>query len=161
MEKIATYRDSDRGFTLFELLLVLAISSLVLTAIVGLVSAPRAAVELRAAQSTLLAGLRDARAQAIRDGKRVAVTIDVNARQFSVGNAAPESLGSEALAIEFTTARSLTVGAAEGMLLFLPDGSSSGGRIILNRDATRAVIDIDWLTGRIEQVDVETPNGTR
>jgi len=161
MERIATYRESEAGFTLFELLIVLAISSLVVAALMTLAFGPRPAIEVRAAQSTLIATLRDARAQAISLNRPVNVNLNVNARQIGIEGSAPISLGSDDLAVEFTTARKLTVGEGEGALIFFPDGSSTGGRVTLNRGGASASLDIDWLTGRVHQIEAEAADGAR
>lgn len=161
MEKIATYRESEAGFTLFELLIVLAISSLVVTALMTLAFGPRPAIEVRAAQSTLIATLRDARAQAINQNRPVNVSLDVNARQIGIAGSEPISLGSDDLAVEFTTARQLTTGEGTGGLIFFPDGSATGGRVTLYRDGASASLDIDWLTGRVHQINAGAGDGAR
>jgi general secretion pathway protein H len=40
-------------------------------------------------------------------------------------------------------------GAAAAGLLFLPDGRSTGGRMVLARGTDRALVAVDWLTGEV------------
>lgn len=161
MGKIATYRDSEAGFTLFELLIVLAISSLAIGALLTLAFGSRPAVEVRAAQSTVAATLRDARAQAINLNRAVNVNLDVDNLEIAVEGSEPFAFAGPGLVVAFTTARRLTASAGEGALVFFPDGSSTGGRVTLRRDGAKATLDIDWLTGRVHRIDGEAADGAR
>ena len=50
----------------------------------------------------------------------------------------------------------MAVTASEGLgtsILFLPDGSSSGGRVELAGEGQAALVGVDWLTGRVSVSD--------
>jgi len=123
------------GFTLIEMIVVLAVLALAVGLVLthGPVRSHR--LELDAAARQVAGALRLARTRAIAQERPVPVALD--ARGFSLDRAAP-----------VTWAASVS---PEGnrLVVFTPDGGSSGGRIVL-RDGGRAVaIGIDWLTGRV------------
>ena len=104
----------------------------------------------RAAVSSLLAGLRQARAMAIVKQRPIELVIDVKARSFQLAQARqkptplPQRVG-----ISVLTAAGETLGDTIAAIRFLPDGSSTGGKIDLVDGHWRSEITINWLTGRI------------
>jgi len=146
-----TCRNKERGYTLLELLVALAIMGLVLVVSLPLLSGPQAGLEIRAAGSQLVRAAREARQLAIRDNRPVPISLDVTARELRIDGGPPVRLGSEELQIAFMTARSLSVGGERGSLLFFPDGSSTGGRITLAREGLSRSWEISWITGQVRQ----------
>ena len=78
-----------------------------------------------------------------------------------VGAAAPRSLpagtamnvvSTADLVIQAGASAQAGAGAPAG-IAFLPDGSSSGGRVELARGARHARVGVDWLTGRVTVAD--------
>ena len=43
----------------------------------------------------------------------------------------------------------MTVQAPPGGIVFAPDGSASGGQILLGNEGKQITVNIDWLTGRV------------
>lgn len=142
-----------RGFTLLELLIVLAITSLAMVASLSLVTSPRTGLELGNAATEARSLLREARALAISRNREVMVHVDVDARSIRLEGEAPVSLGEDGLDLEFTTARSLIRDASEAALIFFPDGSSTGGRIRLAKGEDVRLLEINWMTGRVRGVE--------
>jgi len=70
-----------------------------------------------------------------------------------VGAAAPRPLP-VALSIELLTVAGERLDAGVGDIRFNPDGSSTGGRIVLADPPRRVAVGVDWLTGRISIADV-------
>ncbi len=140
---------NTQGFTLFEMLIVLAILGLVAMMTVTLVPsrAPTATVadEARAIAATL----RSARTNAIRENRRKTVVFDLDRRSYGAGEtrAIPFRPGT---VISATVGGNQTTAGRKAAFAFLPDGSSTGGRIELRRGGARAEIGIDWLTGSVE-----------
>lgn len=136
------------GFTLLELLVVLAIVGVVLGTMV--LARPSAAdARVSAAARGVVATLRLARAQAMERNMETVVSLDPGAGiiQFSHGQwQLPRGVH---VALSF--AESERRGAAGG-LRFYPDGQSSGGEINLRLDGRLARVTVSWLTGeaRIE-----------
>ena len=147
-------RRSVGGFTLMELLLCLVIIALAMAVTLPWLSGS-SATELRSAARLLAAGLRSAREQAISSNQGVALYINVDTRQMaivdSLGGAPDQTkvLPAE-VGYKLFAARSELRGGSGGQIRFFPDGSSTGGRITVFSDAAVLLVDVDWLTGRIE-----------
>lgn len=142
-------RISARGFTLLELMVVLAIlaalSVVVLPAITG-----GSGVELRAATRDLAAALRHARSEAMMRNAPATLILDVEARRFRISTDQRVRALPHRLRYALYTARSELLGTHTGAIRFFADGSSTGGRITVSVPrGPRAVIDVDWLTGRV------------
>ena len=120
----------EQGFTLVELLVVLTIGAL----LVG-VALPQVRTLLRpdidrTTRSVALA-IRDQRSLAMRTGAAAAVTATAILPMLPDGTELLED------------------GLGADGLLFFPNGTSTGGRVVLGaRDGSRAV-NVDWLTGRV------------
>ena len=141
--------DRDSGFTLLELLVVLAVLSLVLAIGVPRLVSALPGVETKRTASDLAAVLKDARFQAIRSSFETAVVLDLGARQYRVeGESQSHSLPA-GLEITLTTGGASSPGGRSGEIAFYADGSSSGGRVALGQGGHVYHVDVDWLTGRV------------
>jgi general secretion pathway protein H len=139
---------SAGGFSLIELLAVIALLAMVVL-IVSSASAPgRFRGEGLVALRQIAAGLREARSQAIAQNREVVFTLDVQQGCYRVG-AGPTKPLPAGVDLVLDTVRAEQIGATSGGIRFFPDGSSSGGRIILERGPAQETIAVHWLTGRI------------
>ncbi|WP_158240749.1 GspH/FimT family pseudopilin [Telmatospirillum siberiense] len=136
------------GFTLIEMVVVLAILGAMLGLVVGRGSPSSHGLELRGAAGELAAGLREARSRAILTNRPVSLVIDLAGRRFRVGDKDFVALPSD-LPIALLTIRGEVRALREAGIRFEPDGSSSGGRIDLGDDGRRLRIAVDWLTGGV------------
>ena len=140
------------GFTLIEIVVVLAVAALMMTAVPPLFDAVLPGVELKGAARRTLASLRLARDTAIRTGGDTALTIDVESRRLSLPGFRPVSLPGR-IDLDLEVARRELLDEERGAIRFFPDGSSTGGRIVLSRgegqEATGYQVGVDWLTGRV------------
>ncbi len=107
-------------------------------------------LQLRAAAGALAQGMRAARAAAIATGDDVTVTIDPARRVFAVGNRTPVLLA-QGLAIEAPEA--LRGPGTLRLIRFAPDGSDSGGEVVLSTGGKRIRISVQWLTGQVSVAD--------
>ena len=141
------------GFTLLELMVVIAVAALAAALVIPRLTTPSAATDAARASRLIAAALRETRDQAIFANDRTAFILDVERRAFRAGNRPAAALPTS-VDISLGTAESLVTDDGKGEILFYPDGSSTGGQILVE-PATRSGGDayevrVDWLTGRIE-----------
>ncbi|MDX1541856.1 MAG: GspH/FimT family pseudopilin [Geminicoccaceae bacterium] len=141
---------ASRGFTLFELLVVLAVIGLVLATIPGFVLRDNDRIELEAAVRELAAGLSEARSEALLTNREQAFALDVETRRFRIARDRPLRQLDPELEVAFQTARSTLLAPSAGSIRFFPDGSSTGGRIELARGPLQTAVSVDWLTGEVD-----------
>jgi general secretion pathway protein H len=141
------------GFSLIELVVVLAVMGFLLALIVGYKTPWSRTLNLRGAAAELAAGLRLARSEAIADNRPVAVAFDLAAHRYRVGSAPAHALAPQ-LSIGLLTVNGERQTATLGDIRFNPDGSSTGGRIVLADGTKRIAVGVDWLTGRVVIADV-------
>lgn len=138
----------SRGYTLLEVLVVLAIVGLVLAA-VPMLAGRRSGPEVRAAAVEIASAMRAARGDAIARFEPVAFRLDVDGRSYRIGRNGPVHTLSRNLELALYTARSELAGETSGGIRFFPDGSATGGRVTLTQDGQRYVVAVDWLTGAV------------
>jgi general secretion pathway protein H len=138
---------NEEGFTLAELLMVLAILSLVIVTVwPNLARTDRSDMAL--AQGKILVALRAAQAKAIGQNRDTSVEIDV-AERFVNTEALPKSV---ALKVTFggeSASQSLAV------FKFFPDGTSTGGEVELRGPNETRLITVNWLTGNAAPVNIQ------
>lgn len=142
----------SRGFTLVELLVVLAIAGVLLSATPALFSAALPGLELKGAARRTVAMLRLTRETAIRQGRDAALIIDVEARRLSLDGQGRELALPRGLELRLSAARREMQDDARGAIRFFADGSSTGGRLWLTHEARGYEIGVNWLTGRVRVV---------
>lgn len=140
---------SPAGFTLLELLVVLAIAALLLAATPPLISSAIPGIELKASARRVTAGLRLAREEAIRSGRDVAFTLDLEAKTFKVDGPFRETKLPKGLKLKLEAAETEMLNDQTGAVRFYPDGSSTGGRIVLALEDRGYQVGVQWLTGHV------------
>lgn len=121
---------AEAGFTLVELLVALTLVALL------------AAVALPRVQALLVPSIEQTTrrvALAVRDQRTAAM---LSGRMVVVTGAALVPLLPAGTVVEAAE-------PAEPGILFFPNGSSSGGRIVLAAWDGRRAVEVDWLTGRV------------
>jgi len=141
--------SGQRGFTLLEMLVVLAMVVIVLAVVPPLISAGLPSAELKGAARKLAAGLRYTRSRAVSTQEEKALVVDLEERKFTVPDRPRAVSLPEDVEIDLLTTRSDLLGERTGRIRFFPDGSSTGGRITLEKGERKFVVDITWLTGRV------------
>ena len=144
-----------RGFTLVELLVVLAIAGLLLAVTPPLISSAMPGVELKAAARRTAGALRLAREIAIADGRDAAWVIDIDSNRYRMDGDHRSGSLPAGLDVELVAAEDEMQSDSVGAIRFFPDGSSTGGRVILKRGDGGYQVGVNWLTGRILIADWE------
>ena len=141
--------DRDQGFTLIELIVVMAMIGLIAALATPDFHRAMPGMELRSSLDTLAAELRRTRASALRDGAPRALTIDL--AEASYRNASGRRIAlPEQVEISVTTGQAeLNAANNTARILFFPDGTAVGADIRLTRTDEKHRIHVDWLTGRV------------
>lgn len=137
-----------RGFSLIELVAVLALVAIVVTALAFSLTRGLQATKVRAASRDLAAAMRYTRGQAIIKREERALEVDVENKSYTAPGKAPVKLPEE-MDLTLLTARSELSTDMAGRIRFFPDGSSTGGIVRLNSGSREWVVNVAWLTGEI------------
>lgn len=143
----------DSGFTLLEVLIVLALLSLATAT--AIVWAPGAfdRVALERTASRIERELTRLGAQAATTGQDQIAAIDVSTMPPTL------RVGAEIMAIDSDTELRWVAAQEAGsdderaMIIFFGSGGASGGTIALNRNISRVAIEVDWLTASIRRTE--------
>ena len=141
------------GFTLIEVIVTLAILGFALVLVAGYKPPWSSGLGLRGTAAELASGLRLARSEAIASNRPVAFDLDVPGHIYRVGTGVERRLPAN-LSIELLTITGENRRADVGDIRFNPDGSSTGGRIVLADGTRRTAVGVDWLTGKVSVADV-------
>jgi general secretion pathway protein H len=137
------------GFTLIELIAVLFLLGIVYALAGPMLDTGSTGVDLKSASRQLAAGLRKARSTAIAGRHDASLTLDMEARRFSVTGSSKDIPLPGKVDLTLFTAQSELVGGKSGSIRFFADGSSTGGRITVSAGQARQSVDVDWITGRV------------
>lgn len=142
----------NAGFTLIEMMVVIAIMGLMLV-LVTVGGAPVSpAIHARISAEAISAALRAARSEAVMRNRSIEFTFDLARRYYRWGNAGADVLpGDLSLAILASADDATT--QSVGHVRFNPDGSSSGGRVAVSGGGRTWWVGVDWLSGRVSVVE--------
>lgn len=144
---------SQRGVTLLELLIVIALMAIVAGFVIPRFGGPISTSELRASARQLAAGLRLARSEAVSERRETFLVLDVAGKRFKVDREPREHPLPSRIELKLFTAQNDLVSADVGSIRFFPDGGSNGGRITVASGPRKFDVDVDWLTGRVAILD--------
>jgi len=139
-------RRAARGFTLVEILAVVALIALAATVAAVSVGGGLSGARVKAASRDLVAALRYTRGQAIVTREPQALRIDVEQRRYRAPKKDWVELPKD-MTMKLFTARSELEEEGVGRIRFFPDGSSTGGHVDLLRGDATWRVEVLWLTG--------------
>ncbi len=141
------------GFTLLEVLVVLVIIAMATTFAAMALGGGLDGMRLRSSSKEIAAQLRYTRTQAITTGQPQRFTIDPHGHRWQGPGKRhgkiPQSLGVDFIGARDVQTRTGEGTPHEGMILFFPDGASTGGRVQLSVKRAALRIDVAWLTGEV------------
>jgi general secretion pathway protein H len=137
-----------RGFSLLEMLLVLALIATASLLALAAYGGGLRALQLRDGARELAAQLRFTRALAVSSGQPQELVLDPHARTWR-GPAGRHGRLPAAGEVEFIGARATRPQPGQGSVRFFPDGAATGGRIRLRDGDAGWDVDIAWLTGEV------------
>ena len=141
---------SEQGVTLLELLVVVALASILLALVFPSVGAGLRTLELRSAAQRLAASARYARDQAIHRQRFYELEIDAAAGTVSVGDLEQTARRSFELPASVRVERispEEANGSSRRRFLFSPDGYTAAFQIVLGNERRQVAITSNPLTG--------------
>jgi general secretion pathway protein H len=139
----------QRAFTLLEVIVVLALGTLIYLVLLNAPFGKASAADLKSAARTLASGLRQAQSTAMATRRDALLTLDVEAREFVTTADAQARKIPDSVDLNLVAAQTEVTSERRGSIRFYPDGSSTGGRITVSSGERKLLVDVDWLTGRV------------
>ncbi len=143
---------AERGFTLIEMLVVIAIIALIAAFALPQFTSAQAKADMSSAARRLAAGLRSTRSLAMTQGRSEAFSLDIAHRLYRSGSGVTQAIDKN-VGLTLVTASRERIDAVTGSIRFYADGSSTGGGIGVRAGTRNALILVDWLTGRVSVVE--------
>jgi general secretion pathway protein H len=139
----------QRGFTLLEIVVVLAIAGIAYAVLLAVPARGASIADLKGSARVLASGLRQAQSTAMATKRDALLTIDLDAREFQLPGEKESRKLPDNIELKLYTAQSEVVSDKRGSIRFYPDGSSTGGRITVASGERKYLVDVEWLTGRV------------
>jgi general secretion pathway protein H len=134
------------GFTLMEMLVVLAIIALVAGMSSQLVRPASPKLRVEAAARALCSAARATRVRAVATNQEMSLFVDVAHKTFRSAVIAETTMPNDAR-VDLTVAGGQRQGREGGAIVFFPGGGSTGGDVSIDLAGHRAHIGVNWLTG--------------
>jgi general secretion pathway protein H len=136
------------GFTFIEILIVFFIVA-VLSALLAPVLIQSPHRTLQDATREVTTALRETRRIAVIEGSRSSFVMDTETGHLGSDSADRHRRLPDGMTGQMTTAQTLLQSDSTGRIDFFPNGSSTGGQILLGFGDRSVQIDVEWLIGKI------------
>jgi general secretion pathway protein H len=137
------------GFTLLEILVVLALIALSLSIAAPRIGNSLEASKLKATARAIMTTGRTARHLARNEQREVVLTVNVERRTYRLDALRTRQIQPATATVTIVGAKTERISPDETAIRFFPDGSSTGGRVSLGNGKMNFIVDFDWLTGAI------------
>lgn len=147
MRDPARTREACDGFTLLEVLVALVFMVLVVTVVVPWFEASLVRLRAEAAAEDVVAAVSEARGLAVGRNRVVRLYVDEKARSVEV-----EGGHYRRLSDDVTLSGPPRGSDGKGVILFHPDGTSSGGQVIVSTGSVAWAMSVEVETGGVRRV---------
>jgi general secretion pathway protein H len=151
-------RSSERGFTLLEMVCVLALIAMMAAVLLPFMPSHTSRSRLQGYVLQTAALLKEDRNVAIRRGTAVATLVDTRSRLIRSGSSADVVRIPDDVYFEAVLPRTCNQREALSTISFFASGMSCGGAVALTRADVGYEVRVNWLTGRIEIVSRNIAN---
>ena len=133
---------------MLELLMVVVLMAMMVVIVPPALS-KSSSTEMKLATQKIANALRYTRSQAIATKQASTFDLDVKRRQYRYPGSEHDKPIADSLTIKITSARSEFIDKDTGVIRFYPDGSSTGGKIIVATPQNHKTIRVSWITGKV------------
>jgi general secretion pathway protein H len=137
------------GFTLLELVVVLAIGAMIAAIVVPNLGRRPGRIELGSSAHDVAATLRATRSRAITENRPASFTADVGNATYGMSGVGPLHQLPRGVRLSLYTGRGEAMSETAGVIRFYPDGSSTGGGVAVTLDQLRYLVLVNWLDGNV------------
>jgi general secretion pathway protein H len=145
----------EQGFTLLEMLCVLAIISLLISLVLPALPRGTSTARLQSYAITTAAMLKADRNAALRRHVDVTTEINANSRWVRSGATGDTIRFPDDVAVDALLARRCNGQISSSAITFFPSGLSCGGVITLSKAGLGYEVRVNWLTGEVHIVSQE------
>jgi general secretion pathway protein H len=143
----SSYSTDDLGFTLLEMLVVIAIIAAAISIAMPAFMRPSDRLLLDQTLIEIRGDLRTTRSAAIATGRPQLFTIDAEDRSYH-SPVTGEHHFSPKIDAQIKVAEPERISSSRAGIRFFPDGSATGGELTLSTNARQVIICVHWLTGQ-------------
>ena len=145
----AASRHPEAGFTLIELMAVVAILAVMATSVLMLTRTSSRGATLKANAVAVAAHLMEARTKAMRRRRDEVVLVDVRRKQLVRQESRKVTHLNQEIGLAMVASDAERLSANVAGVRFFPNGSSSGATLRLDYNGEKYDVRVDWLTGRV------------
>ena len=139
----------NNAFTLIELMVVLAIIGLLMAVVAPRLPGVLDSTRVKSAVREITANLKASRSNAVTSSTDEVLIFNVENKTYG-NNENNKTLDlPDDVKMSLTTAETEQLSDDEGGIRFYKDGSSTGGQVKLEHKNNEYVVDVNWLTGKV------------